>query len=128
MFPANKLHLEVPYGVYRLHNKFNDRVRMKIKILLFSMFATAGNALGASSSSAKASLGDVSSNLFNAEMGVHDFIQAVCITAGIAVILGSFFQFKKYRDNPVATRLSTVVFNFFIGLVLIALAFVPFQL
>jgi len=74
------------------------------------------------------SFGDISQNLFGAEMGVHDFIQAVCIISGAALILGAFIQFMKYRRNPIATKLSTVILNLFIGLILIGLAFVPFQL
>jgi len=74
------------------------------------------------------SIGDISQNLFGAEMNIHDFIQIVCIVSGIALILGGLLKFKKYRRNPVEARLSSVIFDFIIGLILIGLAFIPFQL
>lgn len=98
------------------------------KIILFSTLFTTISAIASYPSQNSTSIGDIGQNLFGAEMTIHDFIQAVCITAGVALILGAMVQFQKYRKNPIATKLSTVIFNIIIGLLLIGLAFIPFQL
>lgn len=99
------------------------------KLIFFSTLFTSASALASNySPPGSLSVGDIGQNLFGAEMTIHDFIQAVCITAGVALILGAMVQFQKYRRNPIATKLSTVIFNIVIGLLLIGLAFIPFQL
>ena len=98
------------------------------KIILFSILFTTISAIASYPSQSSTSIGDIGQNLFGAEMTIHDFVQAICITAGVALILGAIVQFQKYRRNPIATKLSTVIFNIIIGLLLIGLAFIPFQL
>jgi len=97
------------------------------RYFVFLLFAVASNVLSSPQNKPEG-IGEISNNLFNAEMGIHKFIQAVCITSGIALILAGFIQFRKYRKNPIVTKLSSVVFNFCVGLALIGLAFIPFQL
>lgn len=99
------------------------------KIALFcALLVAISTAFGYTAPQDSTSIGDIGQNLFGAEMEIHDFIQAVCVTSGIALILGALLQLKKHRQNPIETRLSTVIFNLVIGLLLIALAFIPFQL
>lgn len=100
------------------------------KIILFFtfLFTTIQSTFASYYSQKTISIGDIGQNLFSAEMNLHDFIQAVCITSGIALILVALVQFKKYRRNPIATKLSTVITNLVIGCILIILAFIPFQL
>lgn len=71
--------------------------------------------------------GAVASNLFQVGLGVRKIVRAVCIIAGASLIVSSFVQYKKYKQNPIETRFSTVIFTFLIGVGLILLSFVPMQ-
>lgn len=73
------------------------------------------------------SIGEIAGNLFEATETLHGIIQVVLVVAGAALLLGSLLQYRKYRENPIETRLSTVIFLFFLGLLLIVLAFIPMQ-
>ena len=103
-------------------------MKNKAIILISILCATASAAFGYAPAGNSMSIGDIGLNLFGAEMGIHEFIQAVCVTSGIALILAALLKFKKYRHNPIATRLSTIIFDLVLGLLLIALSFIPFQL
>jgi hypothetical protein len=72
-------------------------------------------------------LTDIFSSLVGVGMSVHDLIQAICIVTGSALLLGAVIQYKKYRQNPIETKLSTVIINIAVGIALIILAFIPPQ-
>jgi hypothetical protein len=72
-------------------------------------------------------LTDVFNSLVGVGMTVHDLIQAICIVTGAGLLLGAFIQYKKYRQNPIETKLSTVFVNLLVGIALIILAFIPPQ-
>jgi len=74
------------------------------------------------------SLGDLSDSIFGVGMEVRDIVRTVCIIAGVSLILGSLLQYKKYRQNPVETRLGAVIFTFVTGVSLILLSFAPVQI
>jgi len=71
--------------------------------------------------------GSIANNLFGEELVVKGIIKSVCVATGGAMILASFIQFRKYRKNPVETRLSQVVTTFIVGLIILLLYFLPMQ-
>ena len=74
------------------------------------------------------SFGDIANGLFGDVLDIRGIIRAVCIIAGIALILGSIHQYKKHRNNPIEVPLGTPIIGLLAGLGLIALSFVPLQL
>ena len=73
------------------------------------------------------SIGTLSENLLGVVFSVRKILSVICIMAGTSLILGSFIQYKKHKQNPIETRFSTVFFTFALGCCLIVLAFVPMQ-
>lgn len=71
------------------------------------------------------SFGDIASNLFGNVLDIKSIVRAICIITGVALVLGSFFQYKKHRNNPSEVPLSTPIMTLLVGLALIALSFVP---
>lgn len=74
------------------------------------------------------SFGDIATSLFGNVMNIRGMVRAICIIAGTALVLGSLFQYKKHRNNPSEVPLSTPIMTLIVGLALIALAFIPFQM
>lgn len=72
-------------------------------------------------------LTDIFNSLVGVGMTVHDLIQAVCIVTGSGLLLGAIIQYKKYRQNPIETKLSAILINVVVGIALIILAFIPPQ-
>jgi hypothetical protein len=100
---------------------------MKLKNAIISMlFMLIPPAIWAEAAGVK-NVGSVAENVFDVGLTVQKIIQAVCITAGSALILGSLVVYKKHRKNPIATKLSSSIFMFFVGVCLILLAFIPMQ-
>lgn len=97
------------------------RIR-KINLLPISLIPEIGFAAGKG-----VSVGDVAGNIFSVGMDVRSVIKFVCVVAGISLILGSILQYKKYRQNPVETRFSNVIFTFVVGVSLILLSLIPMQ-
>ena len=46
------------------------------------------------------------------------------IVLGVMVLLASLFQYFRYRENPMATRLSYVSTTFFCGMILIGISLI----
>ena len=72
--------------------------------------------------------GGIAMNLFQAEMNLHGILKAICITAGVGLLLGAVMRYKKHRKNPYEATLSSVITNLVIGSLLILLAFIPMSL
>jgi hypothetical protein len=72
--------------------------------------------------------GILAENIFSGVMSISEIIKKVCIIVGAFLILSSFFQYKKYRHNPSEMPISRPITTLIVGLILIALTFVPIQL
>lgn len=70
-------------------------------------------------------IGEASSNLLGVAFGVKMIVRAMFIIAGTAFIMGSIYQYRKYRVNSIEHRLSTVIVLFILGVALMILAFIP---
>lgn len=81
--------------------------------------------MAADSRQSAPSIGNIAGNVFNVAVGVRQIIQAICIITGSSFIIGSLYQYKKYRNNPIEMRLGTVLFTFIIGVAVILLSFIP---
>jgi hypothetical protein len=104
-------------------NLIKEKMNIKICVFLALLF---GSSLSFAADGA-VSLGELASNVFGIGMDVRSIIRFICIVAGVSLMLGSLLQYKKYRQNPVEMRLSTVMFTFIIGVCLILLSFIPIQ-
>lgn len=104
---------------------------MKIKQLLLTLSLILASpitfAYSYASPDEPTGLGLIAKNIFGAAMTVEKLIKTLCITTGVALILGGMFQFKKYRKNPIEVPFSKVVLTFVIGIALLILSFIPFQ-
>jgi hypothetical protein len=72
-----------------------------------------------------ATFGEVAQNLYEPVSLIIELLRAVSILCGGGLILGGFFRFIEYRRNPIAIRLSMVVFMFVFGIGLILLGLTP---
>ncbi|MCK4608304.1 MAG: hypothetical protein KAT71_02375 [Gammaproteobacteria bacterium] len=69
--------------------------------------------------------GDIASGLFSDVLDIRKVMRAVFIVTGVALILGSFLQYRKHRQNPIEVTMGSVIMTLFIGLMMIALSFIP---
>ena len=72
--------------------------------------------------------GILAANIFSGVMNINDIIKNVCIIVGAFLILSSFFQYKKYRRNSSEMPIGRPITTLIVGLILIALTFIPIQL
>jgi hypothetical protein len=70
-------------------------------------------------------LGNIAKNVFNMEIGVHEFLQAVCITSAVGMFLNAIVKYNKHRRNPIAVPLSASITSLIIGILLVILVFIP---
>jgi hypothetical protein len=69
--------------------------------------------------------GGIATNVFSAEMNLHQLLRVVCIASGVGMILSAFIKYRRYRKNPLEVQMGTVITNLVIGALLIILAFIP---
>jgi len=100
---------------------------MKKKYLATLLFLCVFTIFGTTSAEALSSLGSIADNLLGAASNVEHIVKALCITTGVAMILGSMFQYRKYRKNPIEVPLGKVIMTFIIGAILVIITFIPFQ-
>jgi|LakMenEpi03Aug12_release.lakeMendotaPanAssembly.Ray.scaffolds.fasta_scaffold501740_2 hypothetical protein len=77
---------------------------------------------------AEQGLGNIASSIYEPISVVIRLVRAVSITCGVGLILGGFLRYIDYRRNPVAVRLSAVIFMFLFGIALIIVGFIPLRL
>jgi type IV secretory pathway VirB2 component (pilin) len=85
-----------------------------------SAFAAYPNATGPS-------VGDVAQNLIGPLTGIISMVRAICIIAGIGMVLSSFVKFGDHRRNRHEVTLALVITLFVAGACMIGLGFVPFR-
>jgi uncharacterized membrane protein len=71
--------------------------------------------------------GIVAENVFSGIMTIKSIVRNVCIIVGAFLILSSFFQYRKYRRNPSEMPVSRPITTLIVGIVLIAVTFIPIQ-
>ena len=77
---------------------------------------------------ANASIGSVAQNIFGTVMGVEHLVKVLCVFVGMILILFSIAQYNKHRKNPIQVTIGSVLVTFFIGVLLVGLVFIPFQI
>jgi hypothetical protein len=82
-------------------------------LVIYSPFSLAAN-IGAAAESALEPVGFLSS-----------FISNMCYVIAVVLIVGSFMQYKRHRDNPTEVRLSTPVMLLLLGLIIGAIPLLP---
>lgn len=78
--------------------------------------------------SAEVGLGSVAASIYEPISVVIQLVRAVSIISGSGLILGSFLRYFDYRRNPVAVRLSAVIFMGLFGLALIFVGLIPYNI
>lgn len=68
-------------------------------------------------------VGRVATNLMEPVSFASDFIYSACFVIGGSFLLASIVKYIDYRRNPFAVPISTVVFLFIAGAILLALPF-----
>lgn len=73
------------------------------------------------------SYGDVFDNILGPLTGVISIVRAICIIAGIGMVLSSIVKFNDHRKNRHEVTLALVLTMFVAGSCLIGLSFIPFR-
>ena len=73
-------------------------------------------------------LGEVASNIYEPVSVIIHLIRAVSVICGSGLVLGGILRYFDYRRNPVAVRLSMVVFMFIFGGALIIVGLIPLRI
>ncbi len=71
-------------------------------------------------------LGGVAQNMMDPVTVVSDFIHSGCIVIGGAFLFASFVKYLDHRRSPLMVPISTVIFLFVAGLVLVLLPLVSY--
>lgn len=69
--------------------------------------------------------GETSNMIFKGTQVIGRMMNVICWITGGVMLLGSMIKYKKYRENPVEVRFSSVMSMLVTSLALIALGFVP---
>lgn len=72
-------------------------------------------------------LANVAQNLMEPVGVVADFVQTGCLVIGGAFIFTSIIRYIEHRRSPLMTPISTVVFLFIAGILLILLPFLSYM-
>lgn len=94
------------------------KLLLQISILLFlPLMAIAANA-------PLPNIGTVAQNIMEPVSLMADFIDTACFVLGASFLFASLIKFIEHRRNPLMVTISTVVFLFIAGIILILLPFV----
>lgn len=72
-------------------------------------------------------IGDVASNIYQPVTIMIQLVRAVSVLCGAGLILGSLLKYLEYRRNPVAVRLSMVIFMLLFGISLLLVSIIPMK-
>ena len=56
---------------------------------------------------------------------LHSMLQSICILAALGFIVGAFYRYSQYRNDPVQSPFSSVVLMVVCALGLLLLAYIP---
>ena len=68
---------------------------------------------------------NMSNTLFKGTQVIAEMMHVICWVTGGVMLIGSMVKYKKYRQNPVEVRFSSVMSMLVTALLMIALGFVP---
>lgn len=71
--------------------------------------------------------GDFAQNVFTGAITIRGIIQDACLITGAFLILSSFFQYRRFRRNPSEMPIGRPITTLIVGLILIAITFIPLQ-
>jgi RsiW-degrading membrane proteinase PrsW (M82 family) len=66
-------------------------------------------------------IGGFASNMMEPVSIISDFVNTMAIIVGASFVFASVVKYFQYRVNPLATPLSTVIFLFILGIMLLFL-------
>src|SRR5438128_64856 len=95
-----------------------------LKILILWFFSIAANAEVAKKPAF--GIGAVAQNLMEPVNFFSDFIDAGCFIIGGGFIFASIIKYVEHRRSPLMTPISTVIFLFVAGIILISLPLVSY--
>ncbi len=73
-------------------------------------------------------IGDVAQSFYEPVTLIIQLVRGVSFICGSGLILGGVLKFIDHRRNPVASRLSAVIFMFIFGFALILVGMIPDRL
>lgn len=114
---AFTLILKLVLLVIKWNNTMNKSI---VRAGMLSVFMYSSNALAEGTS-----LGSMSGTLLVGGGILTKLMWAACIVVGIALIAAAFTQFQIHRRNPKLVPLTTPVLYLILGIVAIAIPFVP---
>lgn len=71
------------------------------------------------------SFGAIATHLYEPVSLIIQLVRSVSVICGMGLLVGCLLKYIEYRRNPVAVRLSLVIFMFFFGVALIILGLIP---
>jgi hypothetical protein len=98
---------------------------LNYNVILFAVYSILLPPLSYASQTSDA--GIIAENAFVGVMTIKSIITNICLVLGAFLILSSFFQYKKYRRNPSEMPIGRPVTTLIVGLILIAVTFIPIQ-
>jgi hypothetical protein len=91
---------------------------ISFSILLLSLYCCNLEAQG---------IGEVAANIYEPICVIIQLVRAVSVICGAGLLLGGVLRFIEYRRNPVAVRLSMVIFMFLFGASLVIVGLIPMK-
>ncbi len=73
-------------------------------------------------------IGEVAANIYQPVTVIISLVKAVGVICGSGLMLGGVLRYFDYRRNPVAVRLSMVLFMFIFGMALIIVGLLPMRM
>jgi hypothetical protein len=71
-------------------------------------------------------LGGVAENIMDPVSVISDFVHSACIVIGGSFVFASIIKYVEHRRSPLMTPISTVVFLFLAGVILILLPLISY--
>ena len=82
-------------------------------------------AAGDPSSTSTLGIGDVAENMLESVNLCAEFIHSACIIIGASFVFTSLIKYVEHKRSPLMVTLSTVIFLFLAGVVLLLLPLLP---
>lgn len=79
-----------------------------------------------SATSINTGIGGVAENLMDPVRVFSDFIEAACLLIGSSFLFASIIKYIEHRRSPLMVSISTVIFLFIAGLVLLLLPLISY--
>ncbi len=103
----------------------NNEVSMKQKLVSFLIGLWVFLPTLCIASPGAHSLGEIAGGISDPILGIIKLVHAICLIAGVGLVVGSVIRYKQHRQNPVEVPMSSCIMLLIAGLALIALTFIP---